>query len=90
MTNEKRFFEGLSLGARLLNELRQLTPGYRIRMTFDRLSEIAIPADPLDVHTPEYKARWLYDRMPFPCEFYADPLGRYFEISRPGRRDDDE
>lgn len=85
-----RFPNSYTRGAALLNNLKRLAPGYQMRLTVEQLNEIEVPANPLDRQTPEFKAKWLYDRLPFVATYHADPLGRYFEISRPGRRDDDE
>lgn len=71
-------------GARLLGRLRMLKPGECFRMDVRaELSDIEVPANPLDRQTPEFLARWMHARMPFYCTLHRDALGNWWEIRRP-------
>lgn len=79
MTDLSRFTES----ARLLERMRQLEPGKAYRVYTRQLLDMEVPANPLDRQTPEFIAKFLYDRMPFPCELIGDRMGEWFEIYRP-------
>ena len=73
-------------GARLLRDLKQLQRGQNYRMSAQMLSDVTVPADPLDNQTPEYLANWFHVRMPFYCELHHDLVGNFWEIRRPQQK----
>lgn len=83
MIRPNRFPASYSLGAGLLRQLQQLQPGQAYRMQTSFLSDVEVPADPLDRQSPDFIAKWMHDRMPFYSVLHRDPLGGWFEIERP-------
>lgn len=77
------FPESYTRGANLLRELQELKPGQCFRMSEEMLSDVAVPASPLDKQTPDYIAKWMQDRMPFYCYLQHSIWGGWWEISRP-------
>lgn len=70
-------------GSHLLRDLQLLKPGENYRMSAQMLSDIEVPANPLDHQTPEYLARWMHERCPFYCTLHHDVLEQWWEIRRP-------
>lgn len=70
-------------GAQLERQLQTLRPGQCFRMSETQLSDIVVPANPLDRQTPEYLAKWFHVRMPFYCTLHHGTVGQYWEICRP-------
>lgn len=62
-------------GARFERLLRTLQPGQAVDITAQELSDIVVPANPLDRQTPEYLVEWFKIRMPFYCEV-SEGIGR--------------
>lgn len=77
------FPESFTRGARLLRDLQQLKHGQSFRMSAEMLSDIEVPANPLDRQTPDYIAKWMQERMPFFCYLQHSVFGKWWEISRP-------
>lgn len=68
--------------ALLEKKLRMLKPGECARMYATELSDMIVPANPLDKQTPEYLANWFHSRMPFYCKLRYNVVGNYWEIDR--------
>jgi len=62
-------------GAQLLRHLCTIPPGKAMDVTVHMLSDIIVPANPLDRQTPEYLVNWFHARMPFYCTVTPDLPG---------------
>ena len=64
---EPYFPKSFSRGALLLRQLSALKPGQAMDITKYALSDIEVPANPLDRQDAPYLIRWFKARLPFYC-----------------------
>lgn len=72
-------------GAHLLSKLKTLRPGYAMDVTDHDLSQVQVPASPLDRQTPDYLIEWFRSRLPFYCEVHGTVLADKWTFHRPAK-----